>query len=82
MKVEVFVSKGCVYCPTMVEIVKHIAGEENCVVTDVSEDPGALERMVVGGEQIKTVPSVIIDGVHYTRSNVRKLELKLESLFK
>lgn len=83
-KVRLFTSPGCVNCPTMIAIVKHIAGKDNFDIIDVTSSPEALASLVhpVDNTPIKQVPTVIIGDNVYNMRNVRDMELKLEELYK
>lgn len=68
----------------MIAIVKHIAGEGNYQVLNVSDNDEAAAQLVDPKDNtpIRNVPTVIIGDNVYNMRNVRDMELKLEELFK
>lgn len=68
----------------MLAIVKHIAGEGNYQVLNVSDNDEAAAQLVDPKDNtpIRSVPTVIIGDNVYNMRNVRDMELKLEELFK
>lgn len=68
----------------MLAIVKHIAGEGNYQVLNVSDNDEAAAQLVDPKDNtpIRSVPTVIIGDNVYNMRNVRDMELELEELFK
>jgi len=62
VKVEVFTSKMCPYCPAAVELARDVGGELAGMVrieeVDASEEPGRAKAIAYG---IRSVPTIILN---------------------